>query len=150
MPFRDVEVWVHIPGDGVESFEDIPAPAALPRPPRKWGPKPLLEDPGIIIPPRALPVSFHDMPAYSPSIDIRNDGSTDLAFPPVDLGPESGRGLPAFHLVVPDNLLGQSIAGEWEARSMQIAGVAKGTFTLFITDMPSDPEALLGDAAAAP
>jgi hypothetical protein len=124
-PFRDVEYWIYIAGDGVEAHEDPPYAEHLPRPPRKWGPKPLFEPPGMVIP--NLPSMSVGPLGGQPSIDIRNGGSAELHFPAIDIGPLSRRRLLPFHLAVPRGVDSPSVTIEWEARSMQLPGVSSGS-----------------------
>lgn len=125
-PFRDVEFWIYIGGDGVEAYEDPPYAEDLPRPPRKWGPRPLFETPGIMMP--NLPSVPFSALGNEPSIEIRNGGSAELHFPSIDIGPRSRRRLLPFHLSIPRDLDSPSVVIEWEARSMQLPGVPSGTF----------------------
>lgn len=147
-PFRDVEVELYIPGEGVRATAEL-AHEKLPKPPRPWGDRwvePYSQLFGGTVVPAGISESLIRglQPQYfGPSLDIENHGSATLTFPSVDLAPRSARNLDEFNLIVPPELAGQELAARWTARSTSVPGVVEGTLAIEVTSAPINADELL-------
>lgn len=147
-PFRDVEVELYIPGEGVHATAEL-SNERLPRPPRPWGDRwvepysQLLG--GTVVPPGITESLIRGIqPQYfGPTLDIENHGSATLIFPSVDLAPRSARALDEFNLIVPAGLAGRELAARWTARSTSVPGVVEGALVIEVTAEPIDAAELL-------
>ncbi len=131
----DLVVEVHIAGAVEAILPDERASVAddqLPRPPRKWGPRP---NPALA-PAWNLPAVRADFPVV-PFVgpDIRNGGSTDIRFPSVDLRPHRSAELDPVVLLVSEPP-GSVLHASWNATSSGVDGTVSGEFTIPVGSTP--------------
>lgn len=134
-PFRDVEVELYVPGEGVQATVGHSL-ERLPSAPRPWGDR-WVDPYGHVLGGALMPDSYPDALVphihaqdLGPSVQIDNGGSAILRFPSLDLPPRSARSLDEFHLLVPAEFAGQQITARWEARSTSVPGVVEGTIAI--------------------
>jgi hypothetical protein len=129
--FPKVEIELHVPGP-VLAFEEVPDGEDFPARLRGYGtPRPapwassLLPSISPLIPSR-----LGGTAARLPIMTIDNSASARITFGAIDLRPRRQELLPAFHLMVPASLVGQSIPVTWTATSTGADGLASGSLSI--------------------
>jgi hypothetical protein len=146
-PFREVEIELYIPGEGVMAVDGLSG-ERLPTPPRTWGDRwvdPLRQlqwlGEGLAFPQAVFPEPY--LGDIGPTLRIDNSGSARVTFPPVNLAPGASVPLDEFHLLLSAILAGTTHVGTWTARSVHVPGVDEGRLHFRVNDSPARTSDLL-------
>lgn len=149
MPFREVEIELYVPGDGVLAISGTSG-SQLPNPPRIWGDRWVSALPNLygsgLVEPLARAMSIPEVGPLGPKLHIDNSGSAKLTFPPIDLAPGASVALEDFCLLMPASLSGTTTTATWTARSVHVRGVDEGFLEIRLTDAPAATTDLLDRA----
>lgn len=148
--YAEVRVVIHVPGNVEAAPVTIRAEneGRLPDPPRPYGPYQVDLfsglGPGIgqqWMTSRSF-VPHHygiDTSATRKDVGIRNGGSTTLTFSPVNLRPQESDVVLAPFVLLPQIPADSLITASWEATSVSVRGVARGSIVL---PLGADPQPL--------
>jgi len=151
-PIRQLQIEIHIPGEGFAAFDegDIES-ATMPERPVMLGKKVrsrFADMSAINIAGLGLNRYDHYLPNVGPigrGVRIDNSDSVRLTFDALDLYPQETADLTEVRLFTNTTLAGKTLAAEWSARSRDASGVMRGRIDIEVAATVPSLDGLLAE-----